>query len=114
MPNIKDLPTDGWNHPAADGTHIESFWIDTTGGWDEVLIPDGVECKVALIQVHSGSDDFTQADNPDMFYYSSNADGSGWTWNVGAFTMSISKTTGGLGYVKAVSSGRKIAVQVLS
>ncbi len=116
----KPLPTVN-GRTVASGTDTDSFWLDpagdltfaASGGWDPVTLPTDVECKIALIQVHNGVTDFTQKDNPDMFYHSSNPDGSGWTWHVGAFTMSIGKTEGNLGYVKA-PAGRKIAVKALS
>lgn len=118
---MKSLPSDGWNRAVASGSDTDSFWLDpagdlsfvASGGWDEVVLPEGVECKIALIQVHTGTTDFTQADSPDMFYHSSNSDGTGWTWHVGAFTMSIGKAEGSIGYVMA-QPGKKIAVKVLS
>lgn len=113
MAIVKDLERDGWNHPIADGSETDSFWIDATGGWDALTLPDGVECKAILIQVHSGLTDFTQADSPDMFYHSSNSDGTGWTWHVGDLSISIAKADGNLGYIKT-QVGKKIAVKVLS
>ena len=101
--------------PRSTGSELDSFWAtaDTTGAWDIVELPAGVDARAVLIQVHDGdADNFASNLNPAGFKHSSNSDGAGWT-NHTELVVSIRKTSGNLGYVRA-AAGQKIAVKVLS
>ena len=110
---MQTLPTDD-NKIQLQGTGstLTTFWISTTGGWDAVELPPGIECKSVKINVHDGVDGYAHSGSQE-FMYSSLSDGSVWDWALDGLVINVAKASGTICYVKA-PSGNKITVTALA
>ena len=91
---------------------IDMFWIPSTGGWDEIVLPDGMSCHSVRINVHDGVSGFAHSGTQE-FMYSSFSDGSVWDWALDGLNINIVKEAETICYIKTLS-GNKIVVTALS
>lgn len=116
---VKPLPRDFYGNIYAGGTENITFFApigagtDTTIGWDEVILPDGVECKGAVIQVLSGDVNTDIAEGSIPFAYSTTPGGAAYQIVDSVFSPGVAKASGSLGYIYTGVAGRKIAITVL-
>jgi len=116
MDYFKALPKTVDRVDCADGSENKTFWVEptTATGWNAVTLPAGVECKRCSIQVHSGDIATELAADPTKFFFSSEADGTGWIVCAAGINPGAGKVSGILGYVYTGSTSVKIAVIVLA
>jgi len=95
-------------------TEVKTFWVDATGDWQPVFLPDGIECSVVVISSHDGDEsNFDHADGDNEFHLSSNSDGSEWVCVNPGIQIPVTKTQEPICYVKAKNNTRKIAITLL-
>ena len=113
---INPLPKDYLGNVTSAGTENKTFWVTptTATGWTEVPLPDGVESKECMIQVHSGDISTALSEDLSPFLFSSEADGTGWIKCPYSIMPGAGKTQGALGYVYTGSTDVKIAVIALA
>lgn len=120
--NLRPLPTDGQGKICSKGSAAKVFLNATnngltTGSFQAVVLPSGIECKAVMIQVHNGVvDDFTSfGANPAGFHFSStgHAVNKDFTNHVGNHVIDIGKDSGEtIGYIRA-ASGQYVVVEVV-
>ena len=106
------VPVDQHAHRCSNGTTLYTFWINTTGEFQEITLPPDIQCKTVKINVHDGIETF--AHGPVEFHISSSNTGDGWDyWQGGAIFSIANKGTDPICYIRA-ESGNKIAVTILN
>ena len=68
--------TDKWKH----GVLAETYHVETSdGAWQEISIPEGVSCKVVLIQVHDTDDTIYDPEVACIPFLYTHDETKGWT-----------------------------------
>lgn len=120
--NLRPLPTDGSSRTASRGTEATVFLNATnngltTGSFQAIILPSGVECKAVMIQVHNGVvDDFTSyGANPIGFHFSSTGSNvnKDFTNHIGSHVIDIGRISGEtIGFVRA-DANQYVVVEVI-
>ena len=113
LSRLKELPRDVNLKVCSVGSENITFQKTTTTGWDEVVLPDGVECKNAIIKVRSTDNATAVAEDDIKFLFSSQADGTGGFPSNGIGT-GTGKVSGTLGYVYTGTASQLIVVIVVA
>ena len=97
----------------SSGETVKTWWDPkaTDGLMNEILIPEGTECRVVFLQVISSSN--SDFDNNLGFHYSTTGgQGEDFAKFVGGVVISVRKESGSLGFIRA-ATGSRVAILVL-
>ena len=110
--NPRSVPVDRNGNIAASGSEQRTWWDPTTtdGAMHEILIPEGAECKTVYIQVVSSSP--TEYKIIPFHHSSTGSELTEWTEHLEGLVMSIWKSSGSLGFVRA-EAGYRVAIKAL-
>lgn len=109
-----NIPIDATGRIAGDGTTAKTYHVDTTDGtWQAISLPEGVECKTILLQMHGTSETEYDPDTACSPFLFSNTDATGWVV-IPAYGLQLNvvKTSGVIGKIKA-ASGDHVSILVI-